>query len=53
LNYRKIIDQKGLKHKYIAEKIGVSKAMLSLFLSGQRNLSQEKKMKLNKILNIK
>lgn len=42
MNIKKKIENRGLKQKWVAEKIGVSEAMLSLYLSGERNLSIEK-----------
>lgn len=53
LDYRGIIDENGIKHRYIAEQIKVSKTMLSLFLSGKKNLSPEKKRLLHSVLKIK
>jgi len=52
LEYKKLIRDKGLKQNFIAQKIGVSKTMMSLFLSGKRNLSPENKLKLHRILDI-
>ena len=52
LEYKKLIRDKGLKQNFIAQKIGVSKTMMSLFLSEKRNLSPENKLKLHRILNI-
>lgn len=39
---KKRIQEKGIKKKKLAENIGVSDVMLSYFLHGQRNLSEEK-----------
>lgn len=52
MEYRSIIDSKGLKHKFIADYIGVSKGMFSLFLKGERNLAPERLKKLHKLLQI-
>ncbi|MGM7720524.1 helix-turn-helix domain-containing protein [Metabacillus sp. Hm71] len=52
MQYRNIIDSRGLKHRFVADYIGVSKSMLSLFLKGERNLAPERLMKLHKLLNI-
>lgn len=53
MEYRVMIDSRGLKHKFVADYIGVvSKSMLSLFLKGERNLSPERMMKLHKLLNV-
>jgi predicted transcriptional regulator len=53
VNYKALIDERGYKHKYIAKQIGVSETMMSLFLSGKKNLSMERKIKLNNLLKIK
>lgn len=50
MDYREAIDSRGLKHKYIVEKLQISKTLFSLFLSGQRNLRPEKIRTLNEIL---
>lgn len=50
MELRKTIDKKGLKHKWLAEQIGVSSTMLSLYLSGERNLSEEKEKMLKGLL---
>jgi predicted transcriptional regulator len=52
MDYRKMIEESGLKHKFIAQKLGISSAMLSFFLSGTRNLSLEKRIKLNQLLKV-
>lgn len=52
MEYRSIIDKKGLKHKFVADYIGVSKGMFSLFLKGKRNLAPERMTKLHNLLQI-
>ena len=51
MNYKQQIKDKGLKQSWIAEKLGISDAMLSLFLSGERNFDLDKENELKKILN--
>ncbi len=53
MEYRTLVKLSGYKIQHIAKEVGVSRVMLSYFLSGKRNLSPEKLHKLNKILNIK
>lgn len=53
MNYKQMIQQMGIKQKYIAEKLGISEAYLSMFLSGKRTLPTEKKSLMNKILQSK
>ncbi|WP_160327366.1 helix-turn-helix domain-containing protein [Paenibacillus naphthalenovorans] len=50
MDYQKIIKQKGLKQKWIAEKLGVSSAMISMYISGKSGMSSEKIKKLNRLL---
>lgn len=50
MDYRLKIRNKGLKISWLASKIGVSQPMLSMFLSGERNLSNEKELKLKELL---
>lgn len=52
MDYRNMIDTRGLKHTFVADYIGVSKSMLSLFLKGERNLTPERIMKLHKVLGL-
>jgi predicted transcriptional regulator len=42
MNLEQQIKDKGLKKSWIASKIGVSNPMFSMFLSGERNLPEEK-----------
>ena len=35
---REMIDERGMKHKFIAEKIGISKASLSKMLNGKQKM---------------
>ncbi len=49
-NLRYNINDKGLKISWLAEKIGVSQPLLSLFLQNKRSLTKEKLKKLEKLL---
>ncbi|WP_186445762.1 helix-turn-helix domain-containing protein [Paenibacillus cremeus] len=44
------IKNKGLKQKWIAEQLGVTGAMLSMYLRGKTSMSPEKVRKLKLIL---
>ncbi|BAQ84123.1 hypothetical protein [uncultured Mediterranean phage uvMED] len=50
MDYKKEIKNKGLKISWLAEKIGVSQPYLSMCLSGERNLGDEKEFKLKELL---
>jgi len=49
---RKKINQKGYKHKFIAEKIGISSVQLSQYLSGKRAIPIEVATKLKNFLGL-
>ncbi|GAA4880495.1 hypothetical protein GCM10023310_70880 [Paenibacillus vulneris] len=51
MNYQKIIKEKGLKQIWIAKQLGISAAMMSMYLKGQTNMSPEKVNNLKIILN--
>jgi len=48
--YKKQIKEIGLTFKKVAELLGVSNALLSLYLSSDRTMSFEKEDKLKKII---
>lgn len=50
MNFKDKIKDRGLKISWIAKKIGVSQPMLSMYLRGQRSLSDDKERKLKEIL---
>lgn len=50
MNYKEKIKNKGLKIVWLAEKIGVSQPLLSMYLSGDRTMPQEVEKKLTKLL---
>lgn len=52
-DYKKTIKDSGLKQTWIANQLGVTDAMLSMFLNNKTNMAPEKIEKLRKILNIK
>jgi len=49
-DYKKLIEEGGLRQSWIAKKIGVTPAMFSFFLNGKRRMRQEYITKLNKVL---
>ncbi|TVY09941.1 helix-turn-helix transcriptional regulator [Paenibacillus cremeus] len=53
VDYKQLINERGIKQQFLADKLGISKTMMSLFLSGKKNLSPEKISMLNKLLNVK
>ena len=50
MNYKKEIKARGLKISWLAEKIGVSQPMLSLFLQGKRGMRYEREAHLKQLL---
>ena len=50
MDFRKRIKEKGLKIIWIAEKLGISQPLLSMYLSGDRNMSEETEDRLKEIL---
>lgn len=44
------VQARGIKYKYIAQKIEVSESMLSHFKAGRKNLSTDKLMRLQQII---
>lgn len=53
MNYKNIINSKGLKQNWIADQIGVTESMLSKVLSGEKRFSKENQKKFHKILGLK
>ena len=49
---REQIKDSGIKQKFLAEQLGISTSMLSLVLSGERKLSDEKWNKLITFLSV-
>lgn len=52
MDYKKVIKESGLMQKYIADKIGVSPTMLSLFLHNKKKLSEDRLIMLEDVLGV-
>lgn len=50
MNFKTQIKKKGLKITFIADKIGISQPLLSMYLNGTRNMPNEINKKLKKLL---
>mgnify|MGYP006921327432 CR=1 FL=1 len=50
-NIRQKIASKGLKHRYIADKIGIHFTALSQYLNGHRPMPEEVEERIKKLLN--
>lgn len=48
--FKKQIESKGLKITWIAKKVGISQPLLSMYLSGDRNMPKEIEQKVKEIL---
>lgn len=48
---KEVRDTHGTTFSFIAEKLGVSRAIISLFVAGKRGISDENEIKLKKFLN--
>jgi predicted XRE-type DNA-binding protein len=53
MDYKTHIKSRGIKQTWIADKVGVSRAMITMFLNGKANLSPEKRRILDSVLEIK
>ena len=51
MSYKEKIKNKGLKIVWLADKVGVSQPLLSMYLNGNRNMPKEVESKLKKLLN--
>lgn len=51
MSYKEKIKNKGLKIVWLADKVGVSQPLLSMYLNGSRNMPKEVESKLKKLLN--
>ena len=49
-HYESIILKNGLKRKWVAENLGISPQLLSMYLNGSRKMPSDIDFKLNKIL---
>ena len=50
MTYKEKIKNKGLKIVWLADKIGVSQPLLSMYLNGDRSMPKEVESKLKKLL---
>ena len=50
MSYKEKIKNKGLKIVWLAEKVGVSQPLLSMYLNGDRTMPKEVESKLKKLL---
>jgi predicted transcriptional regulator len=50
LDYKAAIKSKGLKQNWIANQLGITGAMLSMYISGKTGMDVDKVNKLKKIL---
>lgn len=51
-NLKKILEEKGLKNKFVAEKIGIEPSYFCLLVKGKHIPSIEIVLKLEKLLNV-
>lgn len=52
MNYNQIIEDSGLKKRYIAEKVGVSRQFLYQCFSGKKKLPEKRKEVLHRLLGL-
>lgn len=52
IELRKAIDQKGLKRKYVATRIGIGPSYLGQILNGSRKLSTDVAIKASQVLDL-
>ncbi len=50
MNFKEKIKQKGIKQKWIANKLNLSDGLFSFYLSGDRTMPEDVKKKLEDIL---
>lgn len=50
MDFKKKIKEKGLKQRWIADQIGISPQMLSMFLNNDRSIPEEKEKMLKGLL---
>ncbi len=50
MDLNKMILDKGIKKGWIADKIGISKPLLSMYLSGVRTMPEDKERKIKELL---
>ncbi|WP_144028212.1 helix-turn-helix domain-containing protein [Paenibacillus ferrarius] len=52
MDYKSIIDSKGIKQSWIAKQLGVTRAMVNLYIKGKTGMAPEKVRKMNQLLGI-
>ena len=52
MNYKEIIDSRGIKYSFIANKLGVSPAFVTLFLKGDKKLPKKREEMLKDVLGL-
>jgi len=50
MDYKEIIKEKGLKKRWIADKIGVSRVLFSYYINGTRSMPESVEKQLKAIL---
>jgi predicted transcriptional regulator len=50
MEFREIIEEKGLKIIFLAKKLGISQPLFSMYLSGKRNMPLHIKENLTELL---
>lgn len=50
MEFREIIEEKGLKIIFLAKKLGISQPLFSMYLSGKRNMPLHIKERLTELL---
>ena len=50
MDYKKKINEKGLKIKWVADRIGIGRSLLSQYLNGLRNMPDHIESKLKEVL---
>ena len=52
LNYKELIDSRGIKYSFIANKLGVSPAFVTMFLKGDKKLPKQREEMLKDVLGL-
>ena len=52
IEIKKYLDEKGIKYTYIADKLGLSKSVVSAMLSGRRVINAEEFVSICNVLNV-
>lgn len=51
--FRSIVEERGLKHNWIAERAGITRQFLQLIISGERNPSDDTLKAIAKAINVR